>query len=63
MINNFLKEECDSYMENINKLKMLSTPQEFTALENKVDEVMKILNSMSSHNQNKDDAGIAAANQ
>lgn len=63
MINNFLKEECDSYMENINKLKMLSTQQEFTALENKVDEVMKILNSMSSHNQNKDDAGIAAANQ
>ena len=63
MINNFLKEQSDPYMENINKLKMLSTQQEFTAFENKVDEVMKILNSMSSHNQNKDDAGIVAANQ
>lgn len=42
---------------------MLSTQQEFTAFENKVDEVMKILSAMSSENQAKADAGIDAANQ
>ena len=44
-------------------IKMLSNQQDFTAFENKVDEVMKILSAMSSENQTKADGGIDAANQ